>query len=318
MKSILLLVFVFCSVKSFTQCDLSFGNFETWVDQTSFLEEDFETDFPDSSYLSVPELNPTIRAFLLFFLVDVLSIIDVIPAEDVQVELLGFKRNDDAHSGSYSLQMGGDTLLGFSDLAYFNACEGSEAPNFLSYYYKHMGTEKDTFLLIATLGENEDSLASPLNGTISEDIGVYFTDTLISETTDEEWQWRQLPAILNNDTISLDSILLYLIRVGPAEKESYFLIDDIEWDIESSTHNALKPISFNLGQSLDSEYLFLSLEDPNFNFISYQIFDVLGRNISPITYQWQETIDISMLPKGNFFFHIKTKKGVFTKQFVRF
>lgn len=314
-----LTVLAVLQLPSFSQCELPYGDFEQWEDITLTITESFGVNLSTEALNTPQGLVPAARLFFLLFEPDLQGLIDETPSDRLNTEILGYARTEESRSGDYALKIGGDQSIGLSDMLALTSCTDLMQPNFLSFYYKHYGTTADTLVLNCALGESATAMADA-DEFSDPAIGAYFQTAI---TTDEdltnEWVWEQMSIQLNNSNLALDSMWFYLIRQSSAtDSSSYFVIDDLQWNIETAVVDAEGNFVFQLGQSLDAKTIYPKLDHNNFQFVQAQIFDQAGRLIKTYDSFWKESIDVSALPRGNYFYQIRCKEGAYTKAFVRY
>lgn len=309
------LLVVSLSFSAKAQCALPFGDFETWDDQTALFNADFGKDFPAETFVTPTQTSSLFRLFLLFFGFDLDTLLDNLPQDRLNTEINGFDRSDDSYAGDYSLKIGGDSLLGFTDLFYVAPCTENAKPVNLTFWYKHIGSQADSLNIIAALGESANDIFDAQSLDV---MGAAAIDSIFISEEVGEWSLHQIPVQTMNEALGLDSIVLTIIRSAVPDVGNYWLIDEMQWDFESSTSSPDGKIVFRLGQSMDASTIFPYLDQKYYNFQHYSIFDITGKPIVLEQKEWKDAIDVSHLPSGQYVYQITTEEGQYSKLFVRY
>lgn len=316
MRDFLLLAFLFISTLQLNaQCEIPFAEFENWFDYTAQFNSEVGTTFEDGTVLYPDEnASPFFRIFsILFGGIDPIEIEMNTAQEQINEELFGFDRTEESRNGDYALKMGGDSNLGESDIIYIGSCEDVTAPSYLSFYYKHNGNFNDSLYFYVILGSDSLLEVSSLD---DDKIGATFIDSLIVSEEIDEWQFKQIPVNINNDQTSLDSIVFLLDRYGDVSADNYFIIDDIQWNIETPVVDHENELVFQLGQALNNTEIYPYFNEDKYTFNSYSIYDQQGRLIrSNITLD--KVIDISQYNPGTYYYKINAVEGTYTKPFIK-
>lgn len=302
--SISLIVLSFCLHFSLSaqNCQIPNSSFEEWEDIT--FDIDTSGTLPAETVFAPVGYFPFVR-ILFSALGDALgSIVDI----DIAQDYLGVERSDDASDGSYSLKMGGNSLLPLSDAISFFECDG-ELPSRLSLDLKHVGNGADTLTLIMTFGEN---LIIPID---PADVVTGAGYTVNNFTADQTsiWSTLNLDIIDNNNGMSADSIFLWLITTGDEEyfstgEESYFLIDNLVFDAESSIAGTelSAPVNVYPMPFIDKFYIDNSNED-----LDAVVYDLSGRKITSFDIRsGVSEYDLSTLnSSGNYILEMRSTDG---------
>lgn len=314
-KCLLGLLFLFSIQFVSAQCDLPFGDFEQWDDQTAAFNEENGTDLMDETMINPVGMSPFFRLFFLIFDFNLPEIMANTPEDKMLLELFGFERSENSRTGNYALKLGGDTLIGYTDIATVIGCEDINPAATLSFYWKHFGETEDSLVVQTIIGPNgEDLLQAEFD---DPGVAAYVFDSLyVTGEINDEWQWFQTPVYVNNASIGMDSLGFVIGRLGVPDADSYFLIDDIQWNIETPATYIHDLIPFELGQSNDSRIIYPNLDHTQYEFKNFNCFDNMGRKVKSIDV-WEDEIDISDLASGHYFLQIITDKGSSTKAFVR-
>lgn len=309
------LLFVSVSFSAQAQCELPFGDFEQWDDQTALFNADFGKDFPAGTFIVPTQTSSLFRLFLLFFGFDLDSLLDNLPQDRLNTEINGFDRSNDSYAGDYSLKIGGDSLLGFSDLFYVAPCTDNTKPVNLTFWYKHVGSQADSLNIVAALGESANDIFDAQSPDV---MGAAAIDSLFISEEINEWNLHQIPVETMNAALGLDSIVMTIVRSANPNKDNYWLIDEMQWDFQSSTINTDGKVVFRLGQSMDASTIFPYLDQTYYHFQHYSIYDVTGKPIVLEQKEWKDAIDVQALPTGQYVYTISTKEGQFSKIFIRY
>lgn len=228
--SLIFLSFLFLNASA-QNCPIPNGSFEEWVDISS--EIDTTGSLPAETVLVPENYFPILRLFLATFEQAFGSVLDI----DIAKNYLGIERSDDASDGNYSMKLLGNSTFPLADALSIFPCDG-QLPSEFYLDLKHVGTGADTMQVVLTFGE------TPV---IPFDVNDFFTTSgfysgLVTADIDTEWSSLALPITDNEIGISADSVMVWFILESDTtsianNEESYFLIDNMSFDIESSVTN---------------------------------------------------------------------------------
>lgn len=241
-------------------CQIPNGDFETWEDASDFIET--AEPLPADSVL-LPE--GYFSLFRLFFSIigDVFETLVGEELEEFALMAFGVMRSEDASSGDYAVQMGGDEYGAFTDLIAAFECSGS-VPDSFYIDVKHVGIGVDTFYAQGSFGVDSEI---PFDVDELEETAGYFTLEFISDT-DTEYQTLAVPVINNNNGIEIDSALIVFVVTGDEQfftngGESHFVFDNLRFENNSSVlaHEQVS-IEGNFEETHNSLSFTLDLSDP--------------------------------------------------------
>ncbi len=212
-------------------CTIPNGDFESWEDASEFLET--AEPLPAESVL-LPE--GYFSLFRLFFSVvgEVFETLSGEELEEFALTAFGVMRSEDASSGDYAVQIGGDEFGAFTDLITAFECTGS-LPDSFYIDVKHVGTGVDTLYAQGSFATDSEI---PFDVEELEETAGYYTLELIADT-DTEYETIAVPIIDNNNAVDIDSILMVFVVTGDAEYyanggESHFVFDNLRFENNSA------------------------------------------------------------------------------------
>jgi len=302
------------------QCDFPDGDFENWVDITG----NFSDDLPEGTII-VPENTVSFFRLIVYVLQQgfIEGVIQgTLDISDLNLNLLGVERSEDASSGNFSVKLRGDTLALEADILLSNTC--AEGADTLYFDAKHIGAVTDTLDIFCFVGSTS---AVPITNDGSFDqnqINKFLSIRLVAGATSPTFQTLALPLNEVNPAVQADTAIIWIIMTGgiPADGDEFgcTIIDNVRFKNQGNTTNTEDfeiVDNVELFPSLTNDFITLKTEASSIENI--QIFDLSGKSMIGIQNlnSNNHQVDVSTFPAGQYATIIKTSKGYSTKKFIK-
>ena len=306
MKRVLTLACIFfllsTAVKS--QCDISNGTFETWVDITDSIETELTLEIthpvfvPEDWYPLARLLEVALSQFILpYFDLDT---IDVPIFDGLQPYEPG------ANGTERAAKIFGDSLFTISDLWQLTPC--NNRPEKLTGYYKFTGTAPDSLIIAANLysADYQDE---------SDAIGVA---TFVSIGGPADFEQFEMPITYFSEETP-DTLILAILTIKDEENpldSSYFVIDEISFDNATPVLDNAFEAGFSVYPNPTQD--FINVDVSNKAYKEVQLIDPVGRvvkhwNINATT----DRFDIANLSNGIYYLKAVADTQIFIHKLIK-
>lgn len=307
---LLLLTIIFSSNAQ----EVPFGDFENWTDVSADFNAELENPLEPKTILFPEDCTPVLSMFFLLFVLDLEEVVNNSSQDKISTNLLNIARTTDSHGGNYAMKLGGSAHNAFAHIQHASELKGDELPKSLSFYYKHVGNVTDTLYVISTIASEEALVADSIDFEITR---AQIVDSIISETT-EGYIWKQIEVEDVNLEAASDTFNFefYFLKDEP-DSTSYWIIDNVQWNIETPTYDVDHSVLFRLGQSIDNQTIYPFLDQSKYAFKSAAILSENGAKIKSYN-EWSDEINITELNPGRYVFMVEANGRIFSKLFIKY
>jgi len=299
------------------QCD-GVEDFNTWMDASELLEEDF--GLVGDQAITLPEnWTSLFRPFTLG-----LSTLGELPEDSFELanNFFGLKQEAiDNSTTDFAMCLTPDEFLNVSDAISFFFCE--DEPNSITLNLSHVGTDTDTLQIvyIQRQGDVFDDLVQGIGDPSTSGATAYGAGILvggIDSYRDVELNIERFPSA-PDDRMVPDTAVIWLIATSGAEDPEFintsYCINNMQLNyISTSTDDASRP---NLTLSPNPADRHLQVEYGRGERSDLVVYDVAGRVVLQDKIQSSTEIDLGEWASGIYTLQIRGEREVRTQKFVK-
>ena len=321
----LFFLFFFTLQIGYSQCDIPGGDMESFLDITEEFEYDFDVELDTTLYINT-DFNPILRVFFLIFTDLFYELTGVELNEFVSVGLGQNRYSTGADGTAHGLQLIPGRFLNFADGGTENF-ECGMNPTSLQGYYRHVGVDTDTAIVIVLL--DDEPSYDPIFNSESDDFsdildaGVDAVGYSVIVGGPDEYTSFDIPIQYANNMETPDSALIYIVAFGDslnlaAGNEMYYVFDELKFSgVSTSTADLDRSEALMISPNPTNDIL--QIKSDEYSISDYKIFNATGQLILQNTNvaRQQQNIDVSELPAGVYYLETTLEDYFGRKKFIK-